>query len=331
MQSLRFRRSIVVCALSLSSGFVVLAQEAFQSSFSARVGQPGARFHYEAMSYFSEDTSQRDRSLRLMRQELAVHVPLWANDCTEWSLHGRVSVLDLDGRVWLPGTWDRLPSELWRVHVGAGYRHHWDSGMELGVSLTLGSSSDEPFASGDELEVIGNAFLRVPAGERDAWMFYLNYASNREFAPHVPLPGVGYAWNPDDALRALVGLPLNTVYWEPLEGLTLEGLYFVPRTVNAEVGYRVVDPIKVYAGFSWDNDRYYRSGRGDDDDRLFYYEKRVTMGVRWEINRNWWVDLAGGFAWDRFFFEGEDYGDRGDHRVDIQDGPFVRLEVGLRL
>jgi len=43
-----------------------------------------------------------------------------------------------------------------------------------------------------------------------------------------------------------------------------------------------------------------------------------------------WFDAGGGYAFRRFFFEGEDYGDRDDNRLIVGDGPFVSLRLGAR-
>jgi hypothetical protein len=37
-----------------------------------------------------------------------------------------------------------------------------------------------------------------------------------------------------------------------------------------------------------------------------------------------------GYSFDRFYFEGEDYGDRRDNRLDVGSGPFAAVRVGVR-
>jgi hypothetical protein len=226
---------------------------------------------------------------------------------------------------------DQLPGELWDVSLGAGYRHKFDNDWVAGAQFAFGSASDRPFASGEEITVTANGFLRIPAGETDGWVFLLNYSNNREFLPNVPIPGIAYDWDPGETVRALLGIPLTSVRWEPLDRLTLEGFYFIPRTIRAKVGYQLLDPLQLYATFAWDNDRFFRADRDDDDDRLFFYEKRVMGGVRWDITEDVWLDLAGGYVFDRFFFEAEEYDDRHGHKLEIDDGPVLRLQLGLSL
>jgi len=42
-------------------------------------------------------------------------------------------------------------------------------------------------------------------------------------------------------------------------------------------------------------------------------------------------ELAGGYAFDRFYFEGENYSDRHDNRIDVGAGPFVSARLNVRL
>ena len=173
--------------------------------------------------------------------------------------------------------------------------------------------------------------MRVPAGEKNAWLFLLNYSNNRELLPNVPIPGIAYHYRPDERLNVLAGVPMTKIWWEPLERLTIDASYFVPRNVRAQVSYALLESLRLHAGFDWTSQRFFRHDRQDNDNRLSYYEKRLALGARWDIRENVWLDLAGGWAFDRFWFEGEDYGDRGDNRLDLSDGPFVRLQLGLRM
>lgn len=49
-----------------------------------------------------------------------------------------------------------------------------------------------------------------------------------------------------------------------------------------------------------------------------------------EVRPQLFVDVDAGYSFDRFYFEGEDYGDRGRNRIDVGDGPFVQVRVGAR-
>jgi hypothetical protein len=180
------------------------------------------------------------------------------------------------------------------------------------------------------MELQATAFLRIPHRDNNAWVFLLNYSNNREFLNHVPLPGVGYWYKPSERYTILIGIPFAAINAEPIEDVTLKLFYLPIRTIRAEAAYQVSEPVELFAGFRWDNERFYLAGRADDDDRLFYYEKKLSAGTRVQFSENVGFVLEGGYKFDRFFFEGEDYDDRHFNRIDIEDGPFVAANINVR-
>ena len=40
--------------------------------------------------------------------------------------------------------------------------------------------------------------------------------------------------------------------------------------------------------------------------------------------------ITAAYVWDRFYFEGERYSDRGDNRLDIKPGTVVGARLGFR-
>ena len=99
--------------------------------------------------------------------------------------------------------------------------------------------------------------------------------------------------------------------------------------MRARLTYQLFRPLRVYAGFDWDHDWYLRAGRHVEDHRLFYYEKRLTGGLRFDL-RHVGFEVSGGYAFDRFYFEGESYSDRNHNRIDVEAGPFVAVRLGTR-
>jgi len=180
------------------------------------------------------------------------------------------------------------------------------------------------------MDISTTAVLRVPARDRDAWIFFLNYASNREFWPHIPIPGVGYSYQPSDQLSAIVTTGLVSLTYSPVPPLTLSATYITVRTVDLRLTYQVARPVRLWVGFDWTNERYLLAGRTDPDDRLFYYEKRVRAGAIVGLARQLFVDVTVGYTFDRFYFEGEDYGERNQNRIDVGAGPFAAVRLGGR-
>lgn len=289
------------------------------------------RIQYDQDNYFNEPVAGQRHELRMTRRDLRLTAPIYRDDRREWSLFGGIGVTELDTDARFPDTFDRMPDTLWNLRIGANYREKLDNDWTLGVNASVGSPSDRPFASGEEIAVTANGYVRIPHGERNAWMVLVNYANNRDFAPNVPLPGLAYHFVPSDQFSLLAGVPLASLRWKPADRWTIEASYFVPRNIHALISYEPSDAVLLFAGFDWTNQRFFRHDRRDDDDRLFYFEKRVEAGVQWEINQRVSLEAAGGWAFDRFWFEGEDYGDRGDNRVGMGDGPVVRVQCRVAL
>jgi hypothetical protein len=278
---------------------------------------------------FAADVKGQDDDLTLNRHGATYLQPVWQDETDEVSLTAGLDYLNLDSRARLTDSEIDLPNHFWDASAGGTYRHRFDNAWIAGGFLSVGSASDEPFGTYDELTINLTGLLRIPLGERDAAVFFLNYANNREFLPHVPIPGVGYSWAPSRRFQALVGIPTAWFRWLPLDELTVTGSYFPVRSVDVDVGYAVLPELEVFTGYAWENERYFRAGREDEDDRLFYYEQRATAGIRWKIGGSASVGLSGGYGFQRFFFEGEEYDDRDRNRMSIEDGPFAALEARI--
>jgi hypothetical protein len=177
--------------------------------------------------------------------------------------------------------------------------------------------------------VSASAFVRVPQGEHNAWLFSLNYSSNSEVLNGIPIPGVAYFYAPSDWFQATVGIPFASATIRPTDDLTLQISYALLTTVHARAIYRVLPPVRVYAGFDTMVESYYRVGRLDDRDRFFYYDKRVAGGLQWFLSRQTSLDLSAGYSFDRFYFEGRRFTARDFNRIDVGAGPFAGLRVDV--
>lgn len=307
------------------------AQEEFQNLFSPEMGKLLIRSDYRVTTFPDQPVSGQPAELGLLQQDFSLSVPLHQSATDEWYGSFRVRNQEFATGAVLPDTGEPFPDELWNVRIGTGYRHRFESGWIGALDVTVGSPSDKPFASIDEIDISVNAVLRVPARrKRDAWIFFLNYASNREFWPHIPIPGFGYSFQPNDQLTAVITTGLLSLQYRPVETLTLSATYIAVRTVDVRLTYQVFRPIRLWVGFDWTNERYLRAGRADPDDRLFYYEKRIRGGAIIGLARQLYVDVTVGYSFDRFYFEGEGYGDNDQNRVDVGAGPFAAIRLGAR-
>jgi hypothetical protein len=319
----------VACLLGLVA-LPAHAQEELTNLFAPELGELPIRSEYRVTYFPDQPVEGQNAELGLVQQDFTLSVPLLQSTTDEWAASARLRNQEFATGAVLPDTGEPFPDELWNVRFGTSYRHRFNSGWIGALNVNVGSPSDKPFASGDELDVSATAVLRIPVRERDAWIFFLNYGSNREFLPHVPIPGLGYSYNPSDQLTAVITTGILSLEYRPLEKLTLTALYVAVRTVDVRLTYQVFRPVRLWVGFDWTNERYLLADRADADDRLFYYEKRVRAGAIIGLARQLFVDIAVGYSFDRFYFEGEDFDERDRNRIDVEDGPFGAVRVGLR-
>ena len=251
-----------------------------------------------------------------------------SQDCEEeWALTGDFSLADVRTEAVLPDSGTAFPDRLWDIELGLLHRRLLANRWTLGMNVSVSSPSDRPFNGWDETAVGLNAFLKIPENRQNAWVVFLNYSSNREFLPHVPIPGGGYLYAPSRDFTALVGIPLLFFRYRPIPPLSFGGAYFPIHSISVNGEFAFSRRFSVFTGFRWVNIRYYRAKREDKEDRLFLYAKRIESGIKIKAPAGFEAEIAGAYAFDRFFFEGEGYDDRLDNRVEIGDGFIFRVNL----
>ncbi len=274
-----------------------------------------------------QGVANQEASLQWTEHRASAAVPIVMDEVQEFSVVPSVEVWHVDTDAWLPDTNEPFPNHLWDVGATLSYRRKLREDHTIGAALEVTSPSDEPFASGEEIKVEALGYYRWDVSESGGWLFLLHYSNGREFLRHVPLPGVAYHYRPDRTLSVFAGVPFSAVRWQATDRLSVEAFWALLHNARARVRYRVAEGWSLYGGFDWASRQWLRHDRDDDDDRLWYYEKRLLTGVTWKPNDCLTLDLSGGYAWDRFFFEGEDYDDRDFNRIDPGDGAFVGASV----
>jgi hypothetical protein len=265
--------------------------------------------------------------LGFVRQDVAFVCPFYQDPSNEWSFssHLRAELFHTGGTI-LPDTMQPFPEELYSIRLATTYRHLLDNGWILGGAVSVGSASDQPFHGIQEMTAGINAFLRVPSGEHNAWLFSINYSSNSELP--IPIPGVAYIWQPSDCFRANIGLPFQ-LWYRAREDVTLEFTYMLLTMIHARATYHLLPTVRTYVGFDWENESYLLVNRPDERDRFFYYDMRISVGMQWTPRRNATLDVSGGYSFDRYYFEGRNFNDQNFNRVNVDDGPYLAAQLKL--
>jgi hypothetical protein len=334
--ALKPRISHLFCALFLSLPFILffpascLAQDEVLRWIGGDLGKAKPSLNYQFLGYSTEEVAAQGKDFKLNEHRLFTQVPFLQSSERDSSVYLNLRAQDVGTAAIMPDTKESFPDELWDIRLGGQYRQRFENGWIGGAALGFGSASDKPFASWDEIFLDVNLFTRIPDGGRNAWLLFLNYSKTREFLPNVPLPGVGYWYEPNDQARLVVGIPFAFLNLRPIKEVSFSFSYFIVRSVRARVTYSPLGFLRLYGNFEWRNESYYLAERQDDKDRLFYYEKALSAGVQVSVHRQVSLDLSGGYAFDRFYYEGRDYQDRDQNRVSIGNGPFVALRAGAR-
>jgi hypothetical protein len=311
-----------------AAGDAMYAEGPFAHMLGANVGHLQPRIDYRATWFPDETVSGQGTRLGYVDQSLSVSVPVWQDlvDEVSASLSVRDETFHTGGTV-LPTSHLPFPDDLWNIRAGASYRHLFDNGWIAGGSLSLGSASDRPFHGIDEMFVGVNAFLRVPQGEHNAWLFSLSYSPTGELP--YPIPGVAYVWRPNDYFQLNIGLPFALIY-RPTEDVTFDFSYMLLRTVHARVSYRMSPTMRAYVGFDWENESYFLADSPDVNDRFYYFDMRLSAGMQFVLPRRASLDVSGGYVFERYYFQGVNSNDSNVDRVNIGAGPFLGLRAGLR-
>jgi hypothetical protein len=270
-----------------------------------------------------EELTRQAGHLGVIQQNLSVGAPLWHDGVNFVSISASVRGESFFTNAVLPDTGRAFPDELWAVRFGTAYSHRFDNGWTAGAGISVGSASDQPFHSTREMEIGANAFLAIPQGEHNAWLFTVMYSPTSELA--FPIPGVAYLWQPSDRLRVNVGLPFQLMY-RPIDEVTLDFSYMLLRTVHARATYHLTQQVGLFTGYDWSNESYFLVDRQDINERFFSYDQRVSAGVQAKITPHFLVEMSGGYAFDRFYFAGSSYRDRNTDRVDVSPGGFVGIQ-----
>ena len=294
------------------------------------LGADAAMPGYKALWLPDQPVANQATHLGMEQQDLSLRVPIWKDgpDGVVFSTRVRWELFQTD--VILPDTGRPFPADLWNVSFGTTYFHRFDNGYVGGASVNLGSASDQPFHSFQEDTASVSGFLRVPQGEHNAWLFTLSFSTNGQLAD-IPIPGIAYFYAPSDVFQATIGFPFASLKYHPSENWRFELSYALITSVHARAIYQPLPWLDCYAGYDWLNESYLLVDRPEEKDRFFYYEMRVSAGLKFKLPMHASLDFSAGYAFDRYYYEGTTFSlTGGTDRVDVGAGPFVAAQFQMR-
>lgn len=321
--------------LTLWAGLVIAATRASAAESSGFSAGPlsGALFP-ESRSLdcqLREVPAPRRQDPSILDNRIRVALPVFRPSTDTWSVSQTVEEFNLGNSPVIQQTGEPIPRSLWSVETGGGYRHRLGDRRDWGISAGVGSASNEPFESIHETTLRVTGTYHIPSGKENSWIFLLSYSNNRHFANNVPLPGVMYiVHSPEHGLDAVIGFPFLSVNYKPAPRWSSRLSIFGPRNLSAESAYVVWEPLQVYAGFDQNQKEWLIAQRADNSQRLFFDEKKWSLGLRFPLLRKVRMDLSAGYEFNRRMYENNRAVGTGAPEVAFNPALSYQARLGVR-
>ena len=280
--------------------------------------------------YPEQNTDQQGTTLAMERAYFQGAVPLYSTGAETFMLTAHVDTTSIQTKAILPTTMQTFPTQLFNVALGVNYFHSYDNGNVGGIVFDMGTASDKPFQSGRDMLASGTAFLLMPQDEKSAWFIGANASTNSQVLYGIPIPGGGYFYHPSEDFQAIVGFPFSVVSWKPARDWQRQYVWAFLTTMHARAVYQPTAAWQLYAGFDWTNENWRLAERVNERDHFFYYEKKLATGFLWWFKPNVGLEIAGGWAFDRYFTEVHGFKLVGDNTVNIGSGPYLSTQIDIR-
>ncbi|MDY3551939.1 hypothetical protein R5W24_001019 [Gemmata sp. JC717] len=268
-------------------------------------------------------------SMGLSNYQFGLTLPVYESTDDLVFADASVRALDIRTNALLPTDRVAFPRSLWDVQAGGGYVGQLGADWSWGATLNVGSASDRPFNSLNEMTLSALAFARRADGDRNGWLFYVVSTSNGQLGRNIPVPGVAYEFH-TDRLTAVVGFPFVSVDYRPTREWQFEFNYGALTDVLARASYHPTEQWRLFTAFEWTNQTWFRAGRRGQHRQLFFYEKRLEAGFGWRVHQNVDFTLTPGYAFDRLFVESRGFGFRGRNRTDLAPARFLAVQFELK-
>lgn len=299
--------------------FILSMSSAWAQDFAAlfRPGASQKTFSFEETFYAPAAVNGSDRDLQQRQWRVRSAAPVWNNGKQEVTVGVEAGDLVL-----------HHPSQAlhpYRTVQGSlGWRYYGQENKVRGVSLSYGSASDRPFARSANDTQSANYLHQFNA----RWWGVLNYSNNRSFANGVPIPGFYYVSKMSREETLLLGLPF--VFWRKRyeSGFDLQATTFLPWNHNLQAGYYWGPFTGVTLGFEHRPQQFFREEREHTRERFFYREQKLTLAMNGAVIPRilqWRVEV--GRAFNRSFFEAENFNDSKTFDIPVDDTNFVGVQI----
>lgn len=226
-----------------------------------------------------------------------------------------------------------LPDELYDMDLTLAYRHVFKNNWILITYGSIGSASDKPFDSADEMTYGGGAILKIPHGRYNSFLLYVDYdnARSNRLLSEFPVGGAGYLMAVAERSYVIIGFPMAKIHFNKWKRWKVDVNAIMPysRSIEAKTSFELVSWAEIYAKYDWGNKTFFRAERKNEDDRLIYWDQRLEAGFHLTPHENVNIGLGGGYAFHRFFYEGQRYSDR-RRRIEMDASWYGEMSFDIR-
>lgn len=236
------------------------------------------------------------------------------------TLGGRYQKLNLSGA-------NTQLNDYANIQGSLGYRRMMDNGHFWFLSASYGSASDRPFKNSKD----GTLGLNYIQRFSPRWYGVLNYSNNRTFLNNIPLPGFFWVKEMSREKALIIGFPF--IYWmEPLSAhWTFRYIGLMPWNHRLRLLYTKYKFLRPYIAFEQAPLSYFRHDREDIEDRFFWFERRLALGLEGGLSKNLRFDVMSGLAFDRQLYEAENFNESKKFLQNLENGYFVGFNLKYSL
>jgi hypothetical protein len=264
------------------------------------------------------------QSARLSFYESSGRVRLFPGNLASPRVGWEMELIDVD-----LGSGPRiLPGQLIDVSVGAAFPVAKVGEWIFGGAVGLGYAGGSPFGEGNSWYGKASALAFRQFSENDALVIILDYDANRTFLPDVPLPGLEYTKRVSPQLFYVVGLPVTSVTWKPMEKLSIEASYYPIESFHAALGYEVARHFSAFGSLDYHTAAFFLEGLKGND-RLMFQQRRAEVGMKWSPREQVGLTAAVGYSWAEEFSIGFDSRTTTE-LADFSDEPYFRLGFQMK-
>ena len=253
---------------------------------------------------------------------------------TDYTIFGSLEVghHDIDSDIIL-NDYGRLPEDIAKIQLTVGSEWQINDETVLVMKAGIDSTSNKPFNSFDEKELIAESYIRFNVGRSDGIIMGLRFG-NRDFTlSEAPLPIIAYHYVPNRELSILAGLPILAVNWRPIDNPWSVDARIVAASYSLGVHYQATPNDRI--SFEARNTAWQAllSERKDRKQTLSYGDHQIGFTYNRQMGKAQ-LSIGSGaslgreisFEKSRSIFEDDD---PNRQSIDIDPTPYIRVALNV--